>query len=120
MARVVTLGSCLHETVSAVRCLGVAHSETHGLNPTRCSLAALPLEEESSYFRTKVSLLEAYLHGGADAGRLDVERAEEALGDVGGVAEQLRHAAAQLPHRLDDNRQMRMRGPCVSGEWYIG
>ena len=45
-----TVGSCLHETVSAVRCLGIAHSETHGFRATRRSLAALPLKVESSYF----------------------------------------------------------------------
>ena len=48
-ARVVTVGSCLHETVSAVRCLGISPiSETHGFRATRRSLAALPLKVESS------------------------------------------------------------------------
>ena len=42
VARVVTVGSCLHETVSASRCLGIAQSETHGFRATRRSLAALP------------------------------------------------------------------------------
>lgn len=55
-----TVGSSLHETVSAVRCLGIAHSETHCFNPTRLSLAALPLNVESSYFRADASLLESY------------------------------------------------------------
>ena len=47
VARAVTVGSCLHETVSAVRCLCIAHSETYGFNQTRRSLAALPLKVES-------------------------------------------------------------------------
>ena len=50
-------GSCLHETASVVRWLGIAHSETHGFRATRRSLAALPLKVESSYFRANVSLL---------------------------------------------------------------
>ena len=52
-----TVGSCSHETVSAVRCLGIARSETHGFRATRRSLTALPLKEESS---TNVSRLESF------------------------------------------------------------
>jgi len=59
VARVVRR-DCLHETVSAVRWLGIAHSETHGFRATRRSLAALPLKVESRYFRTNVSLLVSY------------------------------------------------------------
>jgi len=51
---------CLQETVSAVRCLGIAHSETHGFRATRRSLSALPLKVESSHFRGNISLLESY------------------------------------------------------------
>ena len=54
-----TVGSCLHETVSAVRCLGIAQSETHGFRATRRSLAALPLKAESSYIRANVSQLDS-------------------------------------------------------------
>ena len=54
-------GSCLHETVSAVRWLGISRiSETHGFRATRRSLAALPLSVESSHFRANVSLLVSY------------------------------------------------------------
>ena len=54
-------GSCLHETVSAVRWLGISPmSETHGFRATRRSLAALPLKVESSFFRANVSLRVAY------------------------------------------------------------
>ena len=34
----------LHETVSAIRCLGIAHSDTHGFRAARRSLDALPLK----------------------------------------------------------------------------
>ena len=41
VARVVTVGSCLHETVSAVRCLGIAHKRDARLQSdtplARCS-----------------------------------------------------------------------------------
>jgi len=62
VARVVTVGSCLHETVSAVRCLGIAHSDTHGFKATRRSLAALPLKVEISYFRTRFLYL-SHMYG---------------------------------------------------------
>ena len=58
VAPVVTVGSCLHEAVSAQAgaLVASAHSETQGFTATRRSLAARPLKVESSYFRAKVSL----------------------------------------------------------------
>jgi len=55
-------GSCLHETVSAVRWLGISpiQRETHGFRATRRSLAALNLKVESRYFRANASLLVSY------------------------------------------------------------
>ena len=51
-------GSCLHETVSAVRWLGISPiSETHGFRATRRSLAALPSKVERRYLQANVSLL---------------------------------------------------------------
>jgi len=50
VARAVTVGSCLHETVSAVRCLGSAHSETYGFSATRRSLAAPRREQKVATF----------------------------------------------------------------------
>ena len=45
------VGSCLHETVSAVRCLGISPtSETHGFSATRpLARCSSPLRVESSY-----------------------------------------------------------------------
>jgi len=45
VARAVTVGSCSHEPVSAVRCLGIAHGETHGCNPIDTPLANLRFPE---------------------------------------------------------------------------
>ena len=50
-----TVGSCLHETVSAVRWLWyLAQRDRNGFIPKRRSLAALPLKVECSYFRANV------------------------------------------------------------------
>jgi len=66
VARVVTVGSCLHETVRICSQVAwyIAQSETHGFRATRRSLAALPLqlkvESTCGYFRANVSPLESH------------------------------------------------------------
>ena len=51
VARVVTVGRCLHDTVSLQYRYPwhIAHSETHGFRATRRSLAALFLKVESKW-----------------------------------------------------------------------